>query len=87
MSIEPIEDVADTPVNEIISSIEGESAPIEDVVDKPVNDTSREDSPQFSKPHVSEPQPTFGIMSIVSEPVADVVDSPVRVTSTSDWVP
>ena len=54
---EPTAEVVESPVNEIISSTEGESAPTEDVVDKPVNDTSREDSPQFSKPHVSEPQP------------------------------
>ena len=54
---EPNAEVVESPVNEIISSTEGESEPTEDVVDKPVNDTSIEDSPQFSKPHVSEPQP------------------------------
>ena len=84
---EPNADVAETPVNEIKFSTAVESAPTEDVVDKPVSNTSREDSPQFSKPHVSEPQPMFGIISIERDPVDDVVESPVRVKSTSACSP
>ena len=42
MSIEPAEDVADTPVNGIISVRAGEIAPTEEVVETPVkvNETS-----------------------------------------------
>mgnify|MGYP003668540489 FL=1 len=42
MSIEPTEDVADTPVNGIISVIAGKIEPTDEVVERPVkvNETS-----------------------------------------------
>ena len=83
----PTEDVVESPVNGIKFSTAGESAPIEDVVNKPVNDTSREDSPQFSKPQESDPQPAKFSTVIESEPLADVVESPVRVKLTSACSP
>jgi len=52
---------------------------------KPGRITSIADSPQFSKPHVSEPQPVS--LKDSTDPSVDVIDKPVRETLTSVWSP
>jgi hypothetical protein len=84
---DPTEDVVESPVNEIISVRLGEIDPTDDVADTPVSDTSRDDSPQFSKPQESDPQPAKFSTVIESELVAVVVETPVSVKLTFDKSP
>ena len=48
---------------------------------KPERITSIADSPQFSNPHVSEPQPV--LLKDYTDPIVDVSDRPVTETLTS----
>ena len=65
---DPTAEVVESPVRPIVcSSID--IAPTEEVIAKPERATSREDSPQFSTPQVSWPQPAVCWTLVVTEPI------------------
>ena len=76
--IDPTEDVAESPVSPITS--EGVIVPTVEVAATPLIRTVRPDSPQFSVPHVSEPQPN-SLKGITVPSVVDNCVGAVRVTS------